>query len=130
MSNNIVANVKEFIMKLVKDRGFQNLLQNSSTETRAKLLEEAGYNFTKTELESAAIELLEAKEKGQLDELSEDELVAVFGGYSCEWNFEMFAPVSKPSAGCMHGPVVGGAVDISAIDIGGGLEALRDRANL
>ncbi|GAB4194893.1 MAG: hypothetical protein Fur006_40900 [Coleofasciculaceae cyanobacterium] len=79
---NFIEKVKEFMVRLVKDNTFRDRLEEGSIDERAKLLEEAGYRFSKEEFEAASIELLESKERGEFTELTEEELVGVLGGLS------------------------------------------------
>lgn len=81
MSFEIIAKVKEFLIKLVKDETFQTRLNNSSVEERNQFLNDSGYDFKQDEFENAAIAVLEASERGEFTELSQTELAAVFGGF-------------------------------------------------
>ena len=81
MSVGILEQVKEFLVRLVKDQTFRTQLENSAIDERNKVLEDAGYKFSKEEFETATIELIESKERGEFNELSEEEMVAVVGGY-------------------------------------------------
>lgn len=82
MSITILEKVKEFWVRLVKDRSFRDRLANSSVEERNQYLDADGYNFTKEEFETATLEVIESKERGEFNELSEEELTAVVGGYT------------------------------------------------
>lgn len=82
MSITILEKVKEFWVRLVKDTSFRDRLANSSVEERNQYLEADGYNFTKEEFETATLEVIESKERGEFNELSEEELTAVVGGYT------------------------------------------------
>jgi predicted ribosomally synthesized peptide with nif11-like leader len=80
MSLEIFEKVKDFLIKLVKDEAFRSQLMSEKAEEVKKTLENGGYNFSQEEFETAAIQILELKESGDFDELSEEELVGAFGG--------------------------------------------------
>lgn len=80
MSLEILEKVKDFIIKLVKDEDFRTQFMSEQVESVGKLLQDRGYNFSQEEFETAAIKILELKDIGQFDELSEAELVATVGG--------------------------------------------------
>ncbi|MDZ8084763.1 MAG: Nif11-like leader peptide family RiPP precursor [Nostoc sp. DedQUE12b] len=88
----IFEKVKEFIIRLVKDEAFYTQLMSDKIEEVVKVMEESGYNFSKEEFETASIKILELKELGQFDDLSEEELVGAFGGLTISIN----PPVIKP----------------------------------
>ena len=77
----IFEKVKELLVRVVKDSEFLNLLQTSSAEEARTILKEAGYRFSKEHFESAAMKILDLKEKDQFHELSEEELVGAVGGF-------------------------------------------------
>lgn len=81
MSVGILERVKEFMVRLVKDRAFLAQLENSTIDERNKVLKNAGFEFSKEEFETAIIKIIESKERGEFNELTEDEMVAVVGGY-------------------------------------------------
>ncbi|NJO93528.1 MAG: Nif11-like leader peptide family natural product precursor [Hydrococcus sp. RM1_1_31] len=81
MSVKLLDKVKEFLVRLFKDQAFRDRLTNSSVEERNQYLESDGYSFTKEEFEAATLEVIESKERGEFNELSEEELTAVVGGY-------------------------------------------------
>ncbi|MEH2091297.1 Nif11-like leader peptide family RiPP precursor [Nostoc sp.] len=80
MSLTIFEKVKEFIIRIVKDEAFYSRLMSEKIEEVIKVMEEGGYNFSQEEFETASIKILELKELGQFDDLSEEELVGAFGG--------------------------------------------------
>ncbi|MFN6476940.1 Nif11-like leader peptide family RiPP precursor [Nostoc sp. DedQUE07] len=80
MSLTIFEKVKDFLVRLVKDEAFYTQLMSDKIEEVIKVMEEGGYNFSQEEFETASIKILELKELGQFDDLSEDELVGAFGG--------------------------------------------------
>jgi predicted ribosomally synthesized peptide with nif11-like leader len=81
MSMTILEKVKELLVRLVKDRDFRDRLANSSVDERNQYLEADGYNFTKEEFETATLEVIESQERGEFNDLSDEELTAVVGGY-------------------------------------------------
>jgi hypothetical protein len=80
MTVNILEKVKEFLLRLVKDEAFRARLETDSFDEASKVLQNDGYNFSKEEFETAAIQLLDLKERGELHELTEEELVGAVGG--------------------------------------------------
>jgi predicted ribosomally synthesized peptide with nif11-like leader len=80
MSLSIFEKVKEFVIRLVKDETFRTQLMSDKIDDAIKVMEEGGYDFSQEEFETASIKILELKELGQFDDLSEDELVGAFGG--------------------------------------------------
>lgn len=80
MTLEILEKVKEFLVRLVKDRAFRAKLQTDRIDEFKKAMQEDGYNFSKEEFETATIKILELKELGEFHELSEGELVASVGG--------------------------------------------------
>lgn len=74
--------VKDFLVKLVKDEAFRSQLINKKVEETATFLQDRGYNFTQEQFETAAIQILELKELGEFNELSEEELLGAVGGIS------------------------------------------------
>ncbi|MEH1951334.1 MAG: Nif11-like leader peptide family RiPP precursor [Nostoc sp.] len=80
MSLIIFEKVKDFLVRLVKDEAFYTQLMSDKIEEVIKVMEEGGYNFSQEEFETASIKILELKELGQFDDLSEEELLGAFGG--------------------------------------------------
>ena len=69
-----VENAKAFLSRVASDEAFKKSLENApNEEARKAIVKEAGYDFTKAEMES----LLAADGEG---ELSDEELEAVAGG--------------------------------------------------
>jgi predicted ribosomally synthesized peptide with nif11-like leader len=81
MSVNLFERLKEFLVRLVKDQSFRTELDNGTVEERQEVLKSAGYIFSKEEFETAALHVLESKERGELTELTEEELAGVLGGF-------------------------------------------------
>jgi predicted ribosomally synthesized peptide with nif11-like leader len=80
MSIEILEKVKDFLIRLVRDEDFRSQLMSEKAEEVRKVIEDGGYKFSQEEFETAAIKILELKELGQFDDLSEEELVGAFGG--------------------------------------------------
>ena len=81
MSVSLFERLKEFLVRLVKDQSFRTELDNGTVEERQQILKSAGYIFSKEEFETAAIHVLESKERGEFTELNEEELAGVLGGF-------------------------------------------------
>jgi predicted ribosomally synthesized peptide with nif11-like leader len=81
MSVNLFERLKEFLVRLVKDQSFRTELDNGTVEERQQILKSAGYLFSKEEFETAALHVLESKERGEFTELTEEELAGVLGGF-------------------------------------------------
>jgi predicted ribosomally synthesized peptide with nif11-like leader len=81
MSVNLLERLKEFLVRLVKDQSFRTELDNGTVGERQKVLKSAGYIFSKEEFETAALHVLESKERGEFAELTEEELAGVLGGF-------------------------------------------------
>ena len=80
MSVSLFEKLKEFLVRLVKDQSFRTEFDNGTVEERQQILKSAGYIFSKEEFETAAIHVLESKERGEFTELNEEELAGVLGG--------------------------------------------------
>lgn len=80
MSLAISEKVKEFLVRLVKDESFRTQLMSDKIEEVRKVFDDNKYNFSKEEFEESAIKILELKELGEFDDLSEEELLAAVGG--------------------------------------------------
>ena len=111
MSVGVIEKVKEFLVRLIKDNEFWTQLINSSIDESRKILQEAGYSFSKEEFETATLEILDLKERGEFNELSEEDLVALVGGLvkydfatSPFWRKPWFQP--EPIVQPMYGVVI------------------------
>ncbi|MEG4392776.1 Nif11-like leader peptide family RiPP precursor [Microcoleus sp. BROC3] len=94
MSVSLFERLKEFLVRLVKDQSFRTELDNGTVEERQQILKSAGYIFSKEEFETAAIHVLESKERGEFTELNEEELAGVLGGFvGVELSFKAPQPV-------------------------------------
>jgi predicted ribosomally synthesized peptide with nif11-like leader len=75
--------IKELLVRIVKDDKFRTSVESQPTpEDRYQLLKESGYSFTQSELDSASIKILELAEKSLFNDLNDNELVAVMGGFT------------------------------------------------
>ncbi|MDJ0845904.1 Nif11-like leader peptide family natural product precursor [Crocosphaera sp.] len=79
-----LENVKAFYQRLARDEQFRSdLSEVKSKEECSQLVQQAGYDFTQEEFDNYTSELLESSfNKGELSDLNEKELEAVFGGIS------------------------------------------------
>ncbi|MDZ8187260.1 MAG: Nif11-like leader peptide family RiPP precursor [Nostoc sp. ChiSLP02] len=82
MSLSIFEKVKDFIIRLVKDETFRTQLMSDRIDEAIKVMEEGGYDFSQEEFETASIKILELKELGLFDDLTEEELVGAVGGFA------------------------------------------------
>jgi len=82
MSREILEKVKSFLVQLVKDESFRNQLMSEKVEDVKKIMADGGYQFSRDEFETAAIQILELKELGQFQDLTEDELMGAIGGFT------------------------------------------------
>ncbi|MEM8780289.1 MAG: Nif11-like leader peptide family natural product precursor [Cyanobacteria bacterium P01_G01_bin.49] len=109
-----LVDVKKFYQRLAQDEAFRTHLQGVKTkEECSQFVQESGYNFTQEELESYTSELLESSlEEGELQDLNEKELEAVFGGvssylpsgpvqalYGVIWPPKPWPPIAQPLYG-------------------------------
>nr|AVH79519.1 Nif11-type precursor [Synechococcus sp. PCC 9341] len=88
-------NVKAFYQRLAQDEQFRSELSEvESKEECSQLVQQYGYNFTQEEFENYTSELLESSfNEGELSDLNEKELEAVFGGISIGKEFPIFQPM-------------------------------------
>ncbi|MEH1830606.1 MAG: Nif11-like leader peptide family RiPP precursor [Nostoc sp.] len=82
MSLEILEKVKNFLIRLVKDEAFRTQFMSDKIDEVTKVMEENGYNFSQEEFETASIKILELKELGLFEDLSEEELVGAVGGFA------------------------------------------------
>ena len=80
-----LESVMRFYKSLVKDKDFRNQLETASNpEECSQIMQEAGYDFTQEEFETATAQILEKNALRDLDdsfsELSEEELELAWGG--------------------------------------------------
>jgi predicted ribosomally synthesized peptide with nif11-like leader len=94
-----LANVKAFYERLAKDEAFRTQVQNAnSKEECSRIVKAAGYDFTLEEYEEYTAQLLESTDgEGELKDLNEKELAAVFGGLTGK-------PIIRPLYGVVVWP--------------------------
>ena len=106
-----LESVIRFYKRLVKDQDFRSQLETAaSPEECRKMMQEAGYEFTQEEFETATVQILEKKGLRDLDdsfsELSEQELeLAVGGVWSLQWKSP---PTEEP-------PIIKPPIDIQPL---------------
>ncbi len=105
---NILENVKDFLVRLVKDTSFREQLQNNVADQAQQFLQDKGYTFSQEEFETASIQLLDLKERDEFHELTEAELVGAIGGFI--WNgrprFRRPKPIKDPIVQPMYGVII------------------------
>lgn len=105
-----LKNVKAFYERLASDEVFRAQIQgvNSKAEC-SQIVKEAGYDFTSEEYEEYTLQLLESGvTNGELKDLDERELEAVFGGASSlisERRIQPLYGVVRPDYQLMYGVV-------------------------
>ncbi len=79
-----LENVKAFYERLATDEVFRSQIQNVKNKNEcSQIVKNAGYDFTQQEFEEYTVQLLESgATDGELMDLNEKELEAVFGGAS------------------------------------------------
>lgn len=102
-----LEHVKAFYGKLVNDETFRNQIQGvSSKEECSQIVKAAGYDFTLEEYEEYTAQLLEsAAGEGELKDLSEKELAAVFGGLTGKPQIQPLYGVVWPPYQLMYGVI-------------------------
>ncbi|MFN6559373.1 MAG: Nif11-like leader peptide family natural product precursor [Nostoc sp. ChiSLP01] len=97
-------NVRAFYEKLVNDEAFRAQMQQvKSKDECSRLVKAAGYDFTQEEFEEYTAQLLESNpDNGELRDLNEQELEAVFGGIS---SFTGRKPIFQPLYGVIYPPI-------------------------
>lgn len=75
-----IESAKAFYQRVTTDEAFQTQLQSAASEERTVIIQEAGYDFTPEEWETATAQVLEAAEINR--ELNDVELEAIAGGVS------------------------------------------------
>lgn len=77
-------NVKAFYARLAIDEAFRTQIQSAKSKHECiQIVRAAGYDFTQSEYEEYTVQLLESSAtNGELNDLNEKELEAVFGGAS------------------------------------------------
>jgi predicted ribosomally synthesized peptide with nif11-like leader len=81
-----LENVRAFYERLAKDESFRAQIQEvKSKDECSQLVKDAGYNFTSQEFEEFTAQVLESDTNdGELQDLDEKELAAVFGGIAVQ----------------------------------------------
>ena len=74
-----IESAKLFYTRVSSDKEFRDRLDQATTEERSQILQEAGYEFTTEEWETAKEQILSTSDS---DELSDAELTEVSGGFS------------------------------------------------
>ena len=103
-----LEHVKGFYEKLANDEAFRNQIQGvNSKEECSQIVKAAGYDFTLEEYEEYTAQLLEsAAGEGELKDLSEKELAAVFGGFIGKPRFQpLYGVVIKPPIQMVYGVI-------------------------
>ncbi|MBW4615627.1 MAG: Nif11-like leader peptide family natural product precursor [Desmonostoc vinosum HA7617-LM4] len=79
-----LENVQAFYARLANDEAFRTQMQEVTTkEECSQVVKSAGYDFTQAEFEQYTTQVLESiSGEGELKDLDEKELEAVFGGAS------------------------------------------------
>ncbi len=103
-------NVKAFYARLAIDEAFRAQIQSANSKAEcSQIVRAAGYDFTQSEYEEYTVQLLESgTTDGELKELNEKELEAVFGGASSLISGRQMQPlygVVQPDYQLMYGVV-------------------------
>ncbi|MDK2410089.1 Nif11-like leader peptide family natural product precursor [Aphanizomenon sp. PH219] len=107
-----LENVKAFYEKLAADDDFRNQIQSvENKEECSRIVKAAGFDFTLEEYEEYTYQLLEsAAGEGEIQDLGEKELAAVFGGITGGIKIQplygvvRWPPVSQPLYGIVIDP--------------------------
>ncbi|MCW5314575.1 Nif11-like leader peptide family natural product precursor [Nostoc sp. KVJ3] len=102
-----LEHVKAFYVKLANDEAFSTQIQAvNSKEECSQIVKAAGYDFTLEEYEEYTTQLLESAEgEGELKDLSEKELAAVFGGLTGKPKIQPLYGVVWPPYQLMYGVI-------------------------
>jgi predicted ribosomally synthesized peptide with nif11-like leader len=76
---DVFNRLKKFVVQLFQDDQFRYHLATASEEERLKLLEQLGYRFSQQEWESGMLQILDAKERDEFEELNDEQLAALAG---------------------------------------------------
>lgn len=87
-------NVKAFYERLATDEGFRSQIQGVKNKDEcSQIVKSSGYDFTQQEFEEYTAQLLESgATDGELMDLNEKELEAVFGGAISVINWKLPMP--------------------------------------
>ncbi|GBF80658.1 Nif11-like leader peptide family natural product precursor [Aphanothece sacrum] len=105
-----LAQVKSFYEQLAKDEAFRSQIQNvESKEQCSQIVKAAGYDFTLEEYEEYTYQLLEsAAGEGEIQDLGEKELAAVFGGLTGRPEIQpLYGVIVWPPKECPPQPLYG-----------------------
>ncbi|MEH2299050.1 Nif11-like leader peptide family natural product precursor [Nostoc sp.] len=93
-----LENVQAFYAKLANDEAFRTQIKGvTSNDECSQFVQGAGYDFTQEEFEEYTTQLLESTaDEGELRDLNEKELEAVFGGFVGKFFFPWCPPIHKP----------------------------------
>ncbi|MDJ0658007.1 MAG: Nif11-like leader peptide family natural product precursor [Crocosphaera sp.] len=96
-----LENVKAFYQRLAQDEQFRSELSKVKSKAEcSQLVQQAGYNFTQEEFENYTSELLESSfNQGELNNVNEKELEAVFGGAIKPYIPPELWPIKLPAYG-------------------------------
>ena len=122
---NILENVKDFLVRLVKDSSFREQLQNNVADRAQQFLQDQGYTFSQEEFETASIQLLDLKERDEFHELTEAELVGAIGGLMRKKRPDFSRPI-KPIEDPIAQPMYGVIVDDPVEPIDCPIEPIKD----
>lgn len=94
-------NVKAFYERLATDEGFRSQIQGVKNKDEcSQIVKSSGYDFTQQEFEEYTAQLLESgATDGELMDLNEKELEAVFGGAISVINWKLFVLPPMPTYG-------------------------------
>ncbi|BAT55111.1 protein of unknown function nitrogen fixation [Nostoc sp. NIES-3756] len=97
-------NVRAFYERLANDEAFRTQMQQvKSKDECSQTVKAAGYDFTQEEFEEYTSQLLESDANdGELKDLSEQELEAVFGGTTTYFR----KPIVQPLYGIVWEPPI------------------------
>ena len=113
-----LENVISFYKRLVKDKDFRTQLESASNSSECKkIMQEAGYEFTQEEFETATVQILEENKLRDLDdsfsELSEQEVeLAVGGVWSSYWGWWRERPPRYEKPPTEEPPIIKPLVEI------------------
>ncbi|MEH2247729.1 Nif11-like leader peptide family RiPP precursor [Nostoc sp.] len=108
MSLEILEKVKNFLIRLVKDEAFRTQFMSDKIDEVIKVMQEGGYDFSQEEFETASIKILELKELGLFEDLTEEELVGAVGGFANTNDIvarPLYGVVVSPPKECAKPPI-------------------------
>lgn len=89
-----LENVKAFYARLAIDEAFRTQIQSAKSKHEcSQIVRTSGYDFTQEEYEEYTVQLLESgTTDGELKDLNEKELEAVFGGVNISFPIHGIVP--------------------------------------